>query len=309
MSMIQGYSDTLTKVGVKYIQDPANFLASKIFPSCPVITLSGTFPTYDKEYWMKNEAKIRTPGTISEGGQHARGFDSYKCENVAYHEDVPDEYSSNDPVVLNSVRAATRRVTQKIAIYDEVDFCANFFVTGKWGTAESTPDPLWSAADSFPLEDVDAAKRIIKIATSYMPNKMVMAEAVYDIVKRHPQIKDQIKYTSSANVTPELLARLFEIESLVIMGAVYDSARFGATAVQQYVAADNVLLLHTTNSPSLEEPSAGYNFTWNGFGTNGYGARKLYLEEPMATRVEVHSYHQFKQVAADLGYMLLQPIA
>ncbi len=308
MSLMTGFTETLTKVGLKYIQDPENFRASKIFPICPVKLLSSTFPTYDKEYWMKNEAAIRTPGTISEGGTHQRGTDSYACVDISYHEDVPDENVQNDPAPLNPLKAATRRVTSKIAIYDEVQFVADFFVTGIWGT-DKTPGTLWSASSgSTPLVDFDVARRTLKVATAQIANKLVLAEPVYDILKRHSDIKEQLKYTTSANVTPDILRRVLEFDEMEILGAVYDSAKFGATASQEYIAADNALVLHVGRAPSLEEPSSGYNFAWTGFGSQGFGVRQFYREEPMATRVEVHYYHVMKLMAADLGYMFIQPI-
>lgn len=307
MALQNKFQDVLTKVGLKYMQDPANFQASKIFPACPVMKLSGEFPTYPKEYWMKNEAAKRKPGTVSAGSAHGRGSDTYECEDISFHEDVPDEYVNNDAAPLNPLKAATTRVTQKIAIFDEVDFSTRFFTTGIW-TAGTAPSTKWDAANSTPLEDVDGWKRTQKIATGLGVDTAVMSEGVYDVLKRHSQVKDQIKYTSAANVTPELLARILEVDRLIILNAVYDSAAYGATAAQAYIAGDHFMLLKTTNSPSLEEASAGYNFVWNGYGSNGYGVRTFYREEPMATRVEAHHYHQMKQLASDLGTYVDAPL-
>lgn len=307
MGLQNKFKDTLTKVGLKYMQDPANFQASKIFPACPVVTLSGEFPTYPKEYWMKNEAKKRKPGTISAGSAHARGSDTYECEDVSFHEDVADEHVENDPNPLNPLNAATRRVSQKIAIYDEVDFSARFFTTGIW-TTPSDPGTKWDAANSDPLGDIDGYKRTQRIATGMGVDTAVMSEGVYDVLKRHTDVKEQVKYTSSRNITPELLASIMEVDRVVVLNAVYDSAAYGATAAQAYIAGNHFALLKTTKNPSLEEASAGYNFVWTGYGVNGYGVRTLYLEEPMATRVEVHQYHQMKKMATDLGTFIAAPL-
>lgn len=309
MSLITMYSETLTKVGLKYVQAPENFKASKIFPVCPVNTISGEFPTYGKEYWMKNEAAVRTPGTESQGGVHGRGTDTYQCVDISFHEDVADEYVANEPDPLNPLKAATSRVTQKIAIYDEVYFAANFFATGKWGTNEATPSTLWDAASSDPMGDVDTYKQAMKVATGFDPNKLVISRTVYDVVKRHSTVKEQLKYTSSRVATAAILAGLFEVDEITVLNAVYDSAAYGATASQSFIAGDHALLLHTPASPSLEAPSAGYNFQWRGYGQGGYGVRKIRQENEMATRVEAHNYHQMKQMATDLGYLILQPIA
>lgn len=304
MAIQKAVSETLTKVGLKYVQNPEYFRAGKIFPMCPVNLLSSNYPVYDKSYWMKNEAKVRKPGTESHGGIHGRTDASYTCVDVAYHEDVPFEYVQNDPDPLNPERSASLRVIGKIALYDEIDFVNNFFVTGKWGSNEDTPSTLWSAANSTPLEDIDGYKRTVQIGTGFKVNKAVITRPVFDVLKRHTQIKDQVKYTFGGNVTKQLLAEILEIETLEILESVYDSAKYGATASQSFIGGNHMLLLHTTDAPSLEAPSAGYNFTWNGYGVDGFGIERMPLPLAKATRIEVHHYHIMKQMAADLGFFV-----
>ena len=309
MALQKYFSQTLTGVGLKYTQDPKDFKSTQIFPICPVNLLSSTFPTYDKQYWMKNEAKVRTPGTESHGGVHGRGEDSYACRDIAYHEDVPVEYIENDPDPLNPERAATLRVSSKINLYNEVDFAARFMATGKWGTNEATPGTLWSAANSTPLKDIDGYKRTIQLATARRANKAVISRQVFDVLKRHPDVTEQVKYTSSRNVTEEMLAGILELDSIVVLDAVYDSAKFGATAAQGFVAGKHMLLLHTAKTPSLEDPSAGYVFSWNGYGQAGYGVERIPQPNAKAIRIEAHYYLDMKQMATDLGYFIKDPIA
>ena len=270
--------------------------------------MSSTFVTYDKEYWFKNEASIRTPGTESSGSRHGRGTSSYSCQDVSHHEDVPEEYIKNDPEPLNPLKAATRRVSQIISTFDEVDWATRFFGTGTWGTNGSDPTITWNTADSIPLEDIDGHKRTMEAATSMEPNKIIMSKVVFDVLKRHAQVKDQIKYTSAANVTKELLAKLFEVDEIVVLAAVYDSAAYGATASMGYIAGNHFLMLHTTDNPSLESPSAGYNFAWTQYGKNGYKVKTIEQENKGATRVEVHNYHDMRQIAADLGSFINAPL-
>jgi hypothetical protein len=301
------YTETLTKVGLKYMQDPKKFKATKIFPMCPVSLMSSSFPTYAKEYWFKNEAGIRKPGTESTGSRHGRGLDSYSCQDVSHHEDVPEEYIANDPAPLNPLKSATRRVSQIIATFDEVDWVTRFLTTTVW-TDVTAPNPRWDAANSTPLEDIDAVKRTMESTTSFEPNKLVMSKDVFDVLKRHPQIKEQIKYTSASNVTAVMLAAIFEVDEIVVLTAVYDSAAYGATASMAYVATNKCLLLHVTDNPSLESPSAGYNFAWSGYGKNGYKVKTIDQPNSGATRVEVHNYHDMKKVAADLGAYITTPL-
>ena len=302
--LMEYYSETLTKVGLQYLQDRSNFAAGRVFPNCPVKYISGTFPTYDKAYWMKNEAKVRAPGTESAGSPHARGTDSYACEDVSFHDDVPFENIENDPAVLNPESAATRRVTSKIDIYDEVDFATNFFSTGKWGT-DLSPSTKWDASSgSDPLGEIDTAKQVVKKATGFDPNRIAISREVYDVLKRHADIKEQIKYTSSRNVTPELLAYMFEVDQVVVLNGVYDTAKYGATASQSFIGGQHCLVYYAASGPSLEEPSAGYRFVWSGYGDEGFGVESIELPKQKAVRVEAHNYRDMKLVASDLGYLL-----
>jgi hypothetical protein len=270
--------------------------------------MSSSYPTWDKEYWFKNEATIRVPGTESSGSRHGRGTAAYSCQDISHHEDVAEEYILNDPKPLNPLKAATRRVSQIISTFDEVDWVTRFFTTGVWGTDANAPSTKWDAANSTPMEDIDGHKRTMESATAMEPNKGVTSKKVFDVLKRHAQVKDQLKYTSSQNVTVEMLARMLEIEELVILTAVYDSAAFGASASMQYIAGDKFLLLHVTDNPSLESPSAGYNFGWSAYGKNGYKVKTIDLETHGATRVEVHNYHDMRLVAADLGIFVDAPL-
>jgi hypothetical protein len=312
MSLQTQFSSTLTNVGVKYMQDPAAFKAGKIFPLCPVTLLSSSFPTWDKSYWLKNEAQERTPGTISAGSPQGRGTDNYSCVDVSFHEDVPQEYIDNDPVALNPQKSAVRRVTHKIALYDEVQYVSNFFKTGVWGTDASAPSTKWDAANSTPLQDIDGYKRTMQSLTGRTPNKAVMSQKVFDVLKRHATIKGTLFTTTSgvptAQINEQTLAAILELDEIIVLRAIVDSAKYGATASIAYIAGDKFQLLCTTMNPSLEEPSAGYNFGWSGFGTNGYGVRSWYREDPNAVRVEAHNYHQMKKVAADLGVFVDAPL-
>lgn len=309
MSLQAQYSEILTNVGLQYGAGPDLFKATKVFPICPVSLMSSQYPTYDKAYWMKNEAGIRMPATESKGGTHARSFESYSCQDISYHEDVAVESIKNDPTPLNPQKAATRRVTMKISLFDEIDWVTRFFTTSVWTTG-SNPSTKWDAASgSTPLKDIDGYKRAMRIATGgFAPNKIVISEPVFDVLKRHADVKDQLKYTSNANVTQEILARILEVDEIVVMAAIKDSAAYGATASHTYIAGNKFLMLHVTKNPSLEEPSAGYNFSWTGYGKQGYGVEELAMPTIKAIRVEAHHYHDMKKVAADLGYYIDAPL-
>ncbi|MDY0206199.1 MAG: hypothetical protein RBR82_06190 [Pseudomonas sp.] len=308
MALQAQYSEVLTNVGLQYGAGPDLFKANRVFPVCPVTLMSSQYPVYPKEYWTKNEAGIRKLATESKGGTHAREFGTYSCQDISYHEDVATESIKNDPVPLNPQKAATRRVTKKISLFDEIDFVTRFFTTGVW-TSGSNPTTKWDAANSTPLLDIDTYKRNMRVATGgFTANKIVMSEPVYDCLKRHSTVTGQLGANDSKMINSEILARILEVQEVIVMSAVYDTAAYGATSSHSYIAGNSLLFLHVTENPSLEDPSAGYNFGWNGFGVNGYGVTELEVPLAHAIRVEAHNYHDMRQIAADLGVFVAAPL-
>lgn len=67
-----------------------------------------------------------------------------------------------------------------------------------------------------------------------------------------------------ANVTENVLAQLFGVGRIVIDQTVQNKAGLGQAANMQFIGDPNSFLLaYATDTPSIEEPSAGYIFTWD----------------------------------------------
>ena len=122
------------------------------------------------------------------------------------------------------------------------------------------------------------------------PNKMVLGANVYIALTVNPSILERIKYQGSeanpANVTPNVLAQLFGLDEIVIAESVYNAAPYGAPDDMRFICnPDDALLTYTTASPSIDEPSAGYTFTWDMLGNGQYTSVQQYPGEA-ATHTE-----------------------
>ena len=61
-----------------------------------------------------------------------------------------------------------------------------------------------------------------------------------------------------------MLAQLFGVDRIVIDQTVQNKAGLGQAANMQFIGDPNSFLLaYATDTPSIEEPSAGYIFTWD----------------------------------------------
>lgn len=315
----------LTNISIAYMQDSSAFVAARVFPNIPVGKQADRYYTYDRGDFNRDEMEKRAPATESAGGSYnLDNSPNYFADVWAFHKDVPDQVRSNSDAVLNPDRDATEYVTQKALIRREKIWAANYFTTGKWTTditgvaaAPGAGQVLqWNDANSTPIQDIRTGKRTVLESTGFKPNTLVLGKAVYDYLIDHPDIIDRVKYGQTAGnpatAGVEALMKLFEIERILVMEGVENTAKEGATAVHAFIGGKSALLCYAAPRPGLLVPSAGYTFSWTGFlgaGQEGNRIKRFRMEHLEADRVEIQMAFDSKLVAADLGYFFTTVVA
>lgn len=305
----------LTNISIAYIQNPNNFIAERVFPSIPVDKISDTYFKYDKDSWFRDEMKRRAPSTESAGsGYTIDSTPSYSCDVWALHKDIDDDIRGNEDAPLNSDRDATLYLTQKGLLRKEKEFVSKYFKTSIW-TGSSTGADIdltslkWSNASSDPVKDIDAQKAAMLEKTGFEPNTLVVPNAVHNILKNHPDIRDRIKYVQKAVVTEDILAMLFGVEKYLVAKATNNTAVEGATASMSSVfTSTSTLLCYSNPTPSILMPSAGYVFNWKEYSAVGARIKKIRNDLVKSDRIEIEMAFDMKQVAADLGAYFINVI-
>jgi len=295
----------LTNISVAYMQQAANFVAPQIFPIVPVDKKSDKYFTYTKNDWFRDEAQLRADGTESAGGGYNISTSSYSADVWAFHKDVGDQVRANADAPINPDREAAEFVTNRLLMKMETTFMTKYFTTSIWDT-DSTPTNLWDVyTSSDPIDDIETGKQTILSKTGYEANTLVLGYKVFKALKNHPDIVDRVKYTSSSTVTTDMLARMFEVDRVVIAKSVKATNNEGATGVYAFNAGNHALLTHAAKTPGLLQPSGGYVFSWTGV-SQGLGATigtsRFRMEHLKADRIEGEMGFDMKVVASDLGY-------
>ena len=308
----------LTNMSVAYIQDEGAFVSGKVFAVVPVDKKSNKYFIYTKDDWFRDDAQLRAPATESAGG----GYDldntpSYVCDVYAYHKDIDEQVAANSDIPLNSERDATRFVTRKLLLRQEIQWVTDFFATGKWTGSTTATDitvaPLWNDPTSTPIEDVQAQALSILTTTGFEPNTLVLGFGVYQKLIRHPDVIDLIKYGASpgspAIANEAALAKIFSVDRVVVSKSVKNTAAKtpgSTTFTGALTAGKNAMLAYVTKSPGIMEPSSGYIFMWKGI-SRGIGTTIAAYRIPMpwlgleTVRVEAEIAFDDKLVGADLG--------
>jgi hypothetical protein len=285
--------------------------------------------------------KQRAPGTESAGSNWQVSTDSYFCEVYALHVNIADQIRDNADSAFDLNRDASMFLTMKSLLNEEIDWRDRFF--GGTGFV-ATPGSVWAfVADGVattngtalgsldftnasnndvcrwdevpasdeegPIETVRRAKRTMQQSTSFRPNIMVMGREVFDALLDHPDILGRLDSGQTpggpAMTTRQSLAALFELDEILVMESIVNTAAPLATDAHAFIGGKNALLLYRPATAGLMTPAPGYTFLWSGFsGANSGGMRMktFRMEELESERVEIQSAYDHKLVSSELGF-------
>lgn len=304
----------LTSLSIGYT-NPA-YIADKMFPIVGVNKQSDIVPKYDQSHWFRDNAKMRAPGTRSEGG----GFtvdtsDSYFCNRWSRRFEIPDELRKNADAPWKLDEDATRFVTDKLQMRREVAFASAFFTTSVWGTDKTgaTDFTQWSNyGASTPDVDVATYRDAVEATAGIEPNKFALGKQVFLQLKNHPTLLDRIKYTQRAQMTADLIAALFEFDELLVGRSIYTTTKEGtaeASVSYSRIWGKNALMLYVPASASLLTPAAGYTFVWQVVANALQYIKRMRDEEKEIDIVEANSYFAQKATATKAGLFMSSVVA
>lgn len=316
----------LTDLSVQYAQSLEKFAADRLAPVHPSDKQSDLFYRFQKDYWGRDEMKARAPGSEAAEAGYGITTDSFACLPYAAKKMIPDQIRSNTDDVLDQDRNAMQFLTRLERIRREKSFVSAAMTAGKWSTDKTgvAAAPAanqflqWNDAASTPIENIRAYCTEIEKLTlgAARPNVLGISQPVWDALADHPDIVDRLKYGgqlsgSLARVTPDMVAALLELEEVVIMGAVENTAAEGAAFSANYIAGKGAVLLHRNPAKGIEVITAAKTFTWKRYLGSDAGWRiKTYRDEARESDVvEMQAAFVHKLVAVDAGAYLASVVA
>ena len=317
----------LTNISIAYMQNPAGFVADRVFPNVPVQKQSDRYFRYDRSDFWRNQYEKRAPSAESAGsGWKVDSTPTYYCDVWALHKDIADVIRANQDDPLDMDRDATTWLSQQAMISREVTWAAKYFTTGVWkgitGAAGDVTGVIsgpgsnqviqWNDSASEPIANVKHYADTMHQLTGYRPNKMVIGRQVWTPLSEHPDMVDRIKYTSGnsnpAIVTKQAVAALMELDEILVMDGIQvttpENPTFETSMTTAFIGGKNALLTYANPTPSLLTPSAGYTFSWAGYmgaGAMGNRIKKFRMEPLESDRVEGQMAYDQKLVCADCG--------
>lgn len=290
----------LTNMSMAFFANAGEYVATSIFPVCPVELSTGYYYVYNKGDLARDNVQRKPKFGKVTPAQMGHTDESYRCEVdqiiVGIDQIGAVNYQrSNVPPSIDPKRAKNRFVTDQMLLHLDITFASSFFKSGVWANefegiasggaaAGGSQFIQFSDANSDPIRFFDARKRQIKLEGRRMPNKLTLGYDTFLALKEHPDLLERVKYTGStanpAQVNERVLAELFGVDEVKVLYATHNAAEEGQEDDMQFICEpDGVLLSYTTPSPRIDEPSAGYIFTWDMLGNGNYMATDTFEGE------------------------------
>ena len=315
----------LTNMAMAYFQAQDAYVAKQLFPILPVRLSTAAYYIFNKADLARDNVRRKpalgrvAPTVISnhqdtysvEVDQIIMGIDQMAQTNIQ-RLPVP---GASDPR-----KAKTRTIAEQMNIHQDIVFADGFFKTGVWkdewtGGATYAKDSngfiKFSDANCNPIKLFDDFRTRMKKKGRRAPNKLGLGEDAFNALKENPIILDHVKYGGStanpAIVNENVLAEMFGLKKVVVFGSTYNKAGFGQEEDMDFICSpDSALLVYATDSPAVDEPSAGYMFTWDMLGDGNYMPVLQYLGEngSHAEFIEGLMGVSTKKTADDLGIFL-----
>lgn len=245
----------LANVAVEY--RPGNFIADQVLPVVPVVLESAGYYTFDDTNFNIPEAKRNDKGVYKEI-DFGLSSDTYRAEEYGLEARIGDRERRNAPAAMDLDIGKTRRLTNGILLNRERRI-ANL-VTNTANVTNNTTlvgAAKWSDPTSDPSTVARTARTTVRNTTGLLPNTLLLGRDVFETLRQHPLILD---YFDGGRPSVADLADYFEVDQVLVSGALYNTAKEGQTAALDDIWGDDALFYYKSPISAADEPSFGYQF-------------------------------------------------
>ena len=302
----------LTNMSMAFFQSADAYVSKSLFPILPVAFSTGSYYIFDRADLARDNVQRKPQFGKVQPFQISSTTESY---SVSVDQIIMglDQISQTDVQRGNVTGASDPRkskvkvISEQMNIHQDIIFAEAFFKKGAWQNeltgVESVTDGSkefrkFSDANFEPIKFFDNLKRNMLETGRRLPNKLALGIDAYNGLKENGDLLERIKYSGSsinpALINERIIAEMLGIEKVVVFKSTYNSAPFGAKEKMQFICDPKAALLcYATDTPAIDEPSAGYTFTWDMLGNGQYlpvlqfegepGTHSEFIEGLMAT--------------------------
>lgn len=269
--------------------DRLGYVASKVFPVVEVASQAGVFGVIPVEQLLQQRTTARAPGSGYSRGNFTFTTSSFACEEHGAEEPVDDRQAKMYREYFDAEQVATLRAFSAVLRNAERRVADAVFNATTWNGAALTTGITheWDdATNCVPITDVNAARNKVYDGSGLWANALIINKKVFHNLRRSSQVIDAIESAGAgdaskqSDITADLLARVFDLDFVIVAGASRNSAAEGAAATPTQIWSDEyAMVCRIATSADMAEPCIGRMFHWSEDGSSPGGTVESYRDE------------------------------
>jgi hypothetical protein len=298
----------------EYVMNAADrgFICLDLLPTLDVPEQSADYPVIPFEALLKLQSTARAPRGAYNRGDYEFETGTYSCKENGWEEPVDDVERKLYRRFFDAEVVAALRAADIVLRSQEARVAAKIFNTSNI-TQTSAVGVEWNtAATCTPREDVATAKEAMRAAGQPEPNVLVISKKVFNSLLLAKQVTDAFRYGSVPfEIQPfeakkRNLAAFFDIDRILVGGAIKDSAKKGKAISAADIWDDEYAGLFRVSSggPDLREPCIGRTFLWTADSPQNIVTESYREEQTRSDIYRVRQYTDEAFVFTGAGYLL-----
>jgi len=256
----------LTNVSIGY-RNPG-YVAEGLLPIIGARAKFGKYPIFGFERFGIPRT-LRAPRTASERIDWTLTRGVFECDEHSL-EMALDDQERDQQGSINAETTTVGTLTDNLLLAREkrvADLVTDDSIITQGTTLVGADQWNDVAGTSTPVENIQAAHQTILEATGLRGNTLLIPGPVFNALETHPQIRDYLSFTGTGGtdarlVTPQILAVIFRVQTVLIADTLYNAANENQAADLDPIWGDNVILAHVVAGPALEVPRLGATINW-----------------------------------------------
>lgn len=242
------------------------FIGTEVLPIFNTAEQSTQFPVIPKEALLSIPDTKRAMGGFYNRGDWEFEEGKYATKEQGWEEPLDDRQRKLYRDKFDAELIATNRATNIILRAQEQRIAAKVFNATNF-TAHPVANEWDDQTNATPIDDVNTGKLSVRNACGMLPNTLIISYSTLVNLRRSAQIVELMKYTFPGqdinSMNPSQLAQIFDIERVLIGGAVWNSAKKGQNAaIADLWDNEYSMLTIASSSPDISMPCIGRTFLW-----------------------------------------------
>lgn len=299
--------------------DRQGFIGTRILPIMNVGKASGTFGKIPIEQLLKTRSTARAARAGYSRGDWTFDDDTFTTSEHGAEEPVDDNEAALYSDYFVAEQVSRNRAVDAVLRNQEIRIAAAVGNTTTWSGASLTTSigtPWATVATATPIDDVEAAVRLVRTNSGMLPNAMIMSWVTYRNLRMSDQILDRIQTQNfqdvrAGNIGTAHLSAVFDIKNIIVAGGnagggVKDSDAEGdATTIASIWNDDYVMICRIAETGDIREPCIGRTFHWGEDGSSELGTIESYRDETVRANI-IRCRHQVgeKIIYPEMGHLL-----